>query len=333
MIREYDGNGSYFSEAEISDAQLSLIEESVIQFQIPVHAPTAFAYWFGDADEQAEGLSKGTFAALDADDEDTTVLKNARKTIATTSTVSTTTTTVSSEQTEPTAQGLILHLKFDELEMNTLSDNRDFADSGPNQIHGHVYQNDNMIMVTGDTGKKGRSARFPDVATSHVKRVIVPHHSGIAFSEPNASLSVLLWFKTQSGNLDTFLTLFDKRTTEDNRRGFHAYINYGQIKFQINDQQFTNRGPYGERVDNGLWHHFAMVYDGVTDIAKVAIDGSWITPAAGVDVGAISNIGNTTQLEIGGHSHLEYGEFIGNMDEFAIFNRALTLDEINAFAN
>jgi|GEM_PF-1559868 len=332
MIRNYDGSGSYYSAEDVNSAQFSLTDSSVIQFQIPVHAPTSFAFWFGDAASQSTGMEKSVFASLESDDDESSILKKARQSLATATLASTTATTVKSQDSGAPVDGLQLHLKFEETQSGTVNSSSDFADSSPKGFHASVFTQSSGAVQFGRLGKKGRGVEMVDYAMQRSKRIQIPDNNALSMAGEGQSLTVLLWLKLPMGFAGQSVVM-DKRLPNDPYRGFHMFIDDGSLYFQVNDSSWLNRGPYSSQLNDGNWHHVSLVWNATNKVARIEVDGNWVTPSEGVSIQGISTLDNTSPLEIGGRCHLEFGAFVGTMDEFAIFNRALALDEINAFAN
>ena len=78
------------------------------------------------------------------------------------------------------------------------------------------------------------------------------------------------------------------------------------------------------------WHHAAVVMDGTAMTATLYLDG---TVAATSSVAVLpKNLGNTTQNWIGRSQFTADGFFTGAVDDFRIFNRALSASEVRYLA-
>lgn len=79
---------------------------------------------------------------------------------------------------------------------------------------------------------------------------------------------------------------------------------------------------------NDLWHHYVITYNGVTQIDY--IDGV-VTSSVALTGALITNLG---ELTIGCRINPSYQDFfLGKIDDFGIWNRALTQQEITAVYN
>mgnify|MGYP003632459833 FL=1 len=78
------------------------------------------------------------------------------------------------------------------------------------------------------------------------------------------------------------------------------------------------------------WHHFVIVVDKSQDRASIYIDGSAQSVAKALgDLSAVDNVTNSVNFKIGSESDSEFF-FNGNLANVAIWNRALSSDEINS---
>lgn len=81
-------------------------------------------------------------------------------------------------------------------------------------------------------------------------------------------------------------------------------------------------------VNDGQWHHVAIVVDRTINKMISFIDGVEQPP---LNISAIvGSLNNTVQLQIGGHIDNSSSYFIGNMDEIRLWNTALSIYEVNA---
>jgi hypothetical protein len=81
----------------------------------------------------------------------------------------------------------------------------------------------------------------------------------------------------------------------------------------------------GVNVDDGQWHHIAAVYDNLTGQRTLYLNGNLlVTDPPGANDAAAMNfaVGRTCTFCAGGEF------FDGMLDDVAVFDRALTLDEV-----
>jgi hypothetical protein len=124
----------------------------------------------------------------------------------------------------------------------------------------------------------------------------------------------------------------------------------GAFKFYLLDQWFEYTGD--KRIPNVLndqWHHFAFTYDEVSSKLVTYVDGAVLTnlPAGFGDVKFQGNprgkldLTKSAGLVIGGPAALAVGEkppvwmveYDGSLDQFRLYNKALTQAEITALFN
>jgi len=133
---------------------------------------------------------------------------------------------------------------------------------------------------------------------------------------------------------DDILTIVDKRETPDSIRclGYILAIWHGQISFRMSDDINAN-GTYGMNgpdLFDGRFHQVAVtVARHSTDGGKLYVDGS---PVATFDpTSQAGDLSNDQPLLIGKHSCAGYYAFFhGLIDHVAIYNRALSGDEIKS---
>ncbi len=128
------------------------------------------------------------------------------------------------------------------------------------------------------------------------------------------------WIKTRQARSQVWVIL-DKR----GKAGYHLYNYRGHLGLQLSAGGFSNyEGPF---IADGRWHHVAVAVDrDRADGIRWFIDGkeTWArqdpTPRQG-------SLDNASPLFLGGRRH-GGGAFVGELDEVAIFSRALTAGEI-----
>jgi Tol biopolymer transport system component len=80
--------------------------------------------------------------------------------------------------------------------------------------------------------------------------------------------------------------------------------------------------PGSMETNDGLWHHYALVFDDTANTLRGYVDGSW---DCGVTASFSLPAPQSGQLTLG-------GGFTGALDEVAVYNRALSVAEIQALA-
>lgn len=142
--------------------------------------------------------------------------------------------------------------------------------------------------------------------------------------------SIAFWIKTTKA----YQTIFDKRGSNPSgysEAGYHAMVYSGVPLLQINDPEKGLYNYYSTqtmRIDDGEWHYvaFSIDRDSITGV-KTYIDG---TLAAQYNATyRTGNISNTANLLFGKHKNGSI-ELKGSLDEFMIFNKAITSTEVSS---
>jgi len=146
----------------------------------------------------------------------------------------------------------------------------------------------------------------------------------------NDNFTIELWMKRVSpigGGGETNNEVIVGR--DDAASQLHWWLgiwNDGSARFQLGDKDGVSGGIDGPAIDDGSWHHLVGVRDGASGVNYFYVDGEPVgseAPAytAGFDSTAAS-------LNIGWLNLAPYYHFEGSIDEFAVYNRSLTAEEI-----
>ena len=160
--------------------------------------------------------------------------------------------------------------------------------------------------------------------------VEVPDADSLDFGA-GADLSIDAWILTGASG-PSIRTIFDKRLTSI-PVGYHLAVDpNGRLGFQLADSRVGRFSLFGGGPDlrDGVFHHVAATVDRSSSTGgKLYVDGvevSTFNPT--VEPGDLSN---SKPLLIGRHQDQDVNrEFPGRIDEFEIFNRALSPSEIQA---
>ena len=129
--------------------------------------------------------------------------------------------------------------------------------------------------------------------------------------------TISAWIKLVNDGSNS--TVIDARDSAND--GWRMVISASQF---VNYQMNSNYVVSPSAVSVGEWHHIVGTYDGTTQ--KLYIDGSLVSSAT-----TSQTISTTTNAEIGSRNFSDRAnEFAGKIDELAIFDRALTADEVTA---
>ena len=183
------------------------------------------------------------------------------------------------------------------------------------------------VPVWGE-GKIGGGIAFS--AASTTDGMIVPSYEAIEFE--SAPFSYELWFKSTSGSSSQSRYLLHKGSHASDGNGntgtwFGLEYKNGRLYFGVDDD-VTKSLAEGAATSyfDGNWHHVVAVRDVENAQLRLYIDGELF--ASGEDkTGAIS--GNEA-LVIGNVNINFDAPFIGSIDEFTLYNDALTEVEVKA---
>jgi hypothetical protein len=120
-----------------------------------------------------------------------------------------------------------------------------------------------------------------------------------------------------------FFMLFDQPDNATNTLG----------KIALTDQWF-DKGKVWPRMLDGNWHQMAISYDGTSGAMRVYVDGVVLPQSVGFSINPQNNFGAADSFSLGGPNDATntangwMNSLSGNLDEFRVFNRVLTADEI-----
>lgn len=122
-----------------------------------------------------------------------------------------------------------------------------------------------------------------------------------------------------------FFMLFDQPDNATNTLG----------KISVMDQWF-DKGKVWPRMLDGNWHQMAISFDGVTGALRVYIDGTLLPQSSTYSFNPQNNFGDADSFTLGGPDDATntangwMNALSGNLDEFRVFNKVLTVEEISA---
>ncbi len=143
-----------------------------------------------------------------------------------------------------------------------------------------------------------------------------------AMMDLTGDLSMETWFKTDS--TAPYLAILDKMYGQGTSTGYTFYLNDGKPRLSLYDGGTgSNIGGTVDLRDNE-WHHVIITYDGSE--GKVYIDGEWNFTKSMTKDSTSSNTRLTLGLRSSGWGG--YMPFKGDIDQVAIFDRALSASEV-----
>jgi hypothetical protein len=122
-----------------------------------------------------------------------------------------------------------------------------------------------------------------------------------------------------------FFMLFDQPDNATNTLG----------KIGLMDQWF-DKGKVWPRMLDGNWHQMAISFDGASGALRVYIDGTLLPQSSTHTFAPQDNFGAADSFSLGGPNDATntangwMNSLSGNLDEFRVFNKVLTADEIMA---
>ncbi len=181
--------------------------------------------------------------------------------------------------------------------------------------------------LDGTQGKVGGALEF-DGADDHI---FIPNSSSLDLSTNAVTLAAWVNLETLPAQLsESFGAIYD--STQD------AYILYedrgnNELRFKVTDADGTAERPGipGSLLSTGVWHHVVGVYDGDAGQATIYLDGQLIDTHTN---GGLTNIVQSGQVAaIGRQGTSATSHFFGKINEVALWDRALTANEITALWN
>ena len=174
-------------------------------------------------------------------------------------------------------------------------------------------------------GRMGGAYRFN--ITNVDDRIVIPDSDSLGVQ--NVTLSAWILSSDTDG-------LPNRILDKDRRKGYSmglsggAKSNRGKLEMAIT---WSTWASVNRVVCDGLWHHVAGTYDGIT--SKLYVDGNKVKQQQNQSPGATPRnhwdlcIGNSVVEYEGG----TFSSFNGLIDEVRVYNRALSDEEIKALAN
>lgn len=195
----------------------------------------------------------------------------------------------------------------------------DANDSSDNGNAGEARGNVEFV----DDAKFGEALYFPKLGGSFV---LVPHNDAFHVTE----VSIVLWAKQE--NLGARQVIISNRKNGETSRSFQVKIENNMVAPEFN---FTSGGDWqgsdniraSTDMGDGEWHHIAATYDG--EVMRIYVDS--ILEQEGARNEEPDQPGSP--LAIGGQFEAGSSPFSGTLDEIAIFNIALDIEDIENIMN
>lgn len=186
------------------------------------------------------------------------------------------------------------------------------GDCSGNGNHGPIYG------ATWTTGKVGPALSF-DGVDDYAQ---IPNDTSLTLANQSA-WTVCFWAKTSSTRNQVFLN--------KDKEYFLSPTTGPADNWRIGVGDGTNWGTLytGSSVSDGLWHHFALVWDGTA--IQGYLDGA--VDIVGGDDGIAATADSGNDICLGNWIPTGSAWFDGLLDQVRIYNRALSASEIQALYN
>ena len=206
-------------------------------------------------------------------------------------------------------------------------------DPGAQSLVAYYPMNDSLADASGK-GRNGTAelgSSFGAGPSGYGRALVLDGVSGYAslpigpVVQASSSMTVASWIRVTTAG--TWARLFDFNNGTTNVYMFFAPSNGSASRFAITTnsngaESGVNGSPMGA---DGMWHHVACVIDGTSSEMSLYIDGT--LAASGPTALLPRNLGNTTDNYIGQSAWTD--PFLtGSVDEFRIYDRALSAPEI-----
>jgi len=160
--------------------------------------------------------------------------------------------------------------------------------------------------------------------------VAIPHNADLSFGTGDFSFDT--WIRFPNG-MNGVHPILQKHDTSGLLNGYHWFVKDGQMALQLTSDG-ESEVQWGPSIPSDAnWHMLAVTVDRPSNLVKWYVDG---VETVGTPFALISGaIDNTMPLELGRYTTLPTGEYYlqAELDELEIFNRVVTLSEIQQIYN
>lgn len=173
------------------------------------------------------------------------------------------------------------------------------------------------------SGKVGQAVNF---VAANLSRIFCADPTGATNFGPNASYSLAFWVKYTDNVTDSSIS-------EHWEGGGYAWAirTGGSLRFNTYDQ-VHNPGTNCGNPNDGTWHHIVCVRDVPNVLLRIYLDGTQNNSTPDTTVGnSIASTSNGYAIGNRGNADIRY--FNGALDEFGIWGKVLTQQEINDLYN
>lgn len=190
-------------------------------------------------------------------------------------------------------------------------------------------------FTTPDTSGLGNTAQVngPTLVAGKVGGFALDFTAGDYVEVPNAASlnsatgTIALWIRTSTSTAGTFASLISKNTNVSSREGFHLYLDNNLINAQIKNAggSVTTLGGAGPALNDGLWHQIIFIYNS-GGTSEIYVDGTLVSSTATTVVFTVTT---AFPLRMAVNVDAFWGNYVGEMDEVAMWSRVLSVTEID----
>jgi len=188
-----------------------------------------------------------------------------------------------------------------------------------------MYGNDGEIVDTANTGwADGKYGSGIEITATTADPVVIPNSDSLMIE---GSITMASWIKPEAWSGEGHNQLMDKRCHNGGETNFCYGIDLGQgekIAFLLGSGDGRPILGADTAINLGEWQHVAGTFDG--EVGKFYLNGDLI----GEQAQSFAFQGtNDFEARIGGARDRAHYGYVGVIDEFFIFNRALDAAEIS----
>lgn len=175
---------------------------------------------------------------------------------------------------------------------------------------------------TVNVGRWGNGWTLPNAAT------LIDLNAGAGYTDftANNTWSIEAWINTATTS-GTYPTIWRR---DGASKVVLLRLNAGRIEFYLNGTVVYSTARY----DDGAWHHVVISINGLgAGLAKLYVDNINTNSTTSPDIGALGVVGNRHAIGAQGGGGPLTEQWIGQLDEVAIYNYALTAAQVAAHYN
>ena len=169
------------------------------------------------------------------------------------------------------------------------------------------------------------------ISVNGTNGISVPTSSSLNFGA-GADFSIDAWIRTSNTARNT-LTIVDKRVVSgSSATGYALYLYQGQVGVELANGTLLDVTGLSSDLRNGQWHHVAVsiVRNSATG-GRVYLDGA--LSATFNPTSKSGSLANNQPLLIGQNEYSAIANFVGEIDEVDVFNRAVSATDVASIYN